>query len=134
MEHPTDSLPCPSTYSRLLLQRWPTATERLLAGTGLSPELLVHHGVITVSQQLRVLRNARTLAAREDWALDFGRQLNINSHGPLGFASISAPTLGAGIETLGGIRAYSRALPRVQRRRAGSPADPELRHDAIPAG
>jgi AraC-like DNA-binding protein len=99
MAHPSDSLPCPSTYTRLLLQRWPTATERLLAGTGLSPELL-HHGLITVSQQLQVLRNALALAARADWALDFGRQLNINSHGPLGFAAMSAPTLGEGIGTL----------------------------------
>jgi len=100
MAHPTDTLPCPSTYSRLLLQRWPAAADRLLSGTGLSSELLVRHGVITVSQQLQVFRNARTLAARDDWALDFGRQLNINSHGPLGFAAISAPTLGTGVETL----------------------------------
>jgi AraC-like DNA-binding protein len=50
---------------------------------------------------LQVLRNARVLAGREDWALEFGRRLNINSHGPLGFAAISAATLGAGIETLG---------------------------------
>jgi len=100
MAHPPDSLPCPSTYSRLLLQRWPTAEGRLLAGTDLSPEALVHQGVITVSQQLQVLRNARVLAAREDWALDFGRRLNINSHGPLGFAAMSAPTLGEGIVTL----------------------------------
>jgi AraC-like DNA-binding protein len=99
--HPTDSLPCPTTYSRLLLQRWPTAQRRLLAGTDLSPESLVHLGVITVSQQLQVLRNARVLAAREDWALEFGRRLNINSHGPLGFAAFSAATLGEGIETLG---------------------------------
>ncbi len=101
MAHPTDSLPCPSTYSRLLLQRWPTAQGRLLAGTELTPESLVHHGAITVSQQLQVLRNARVLAGREDWALEFGRRLNINSHGPLGFAAISAATLGEGIETLG---------------------------------
>jgi len=98
--HPADSLPCPSTYTRLLLQRWPAAADRLLVGTGLSPDLLVRHGVITVSQQLQVFRNARALAARDDWALDFGRQLNINSHGPLGFAAISAPTLGEGIATL----------------------------------
>jgi AraC-like DNA-binding protein len=101
MTHPPDSLPCPSTYSRLLLQRWPSAQLRLLAGTDLSPQLLVHQGVITVSQQLQVLRNARVLAGRADWALDFGRRLNINSHGPLGFAAISAATLGEGIETLG---------------------------------
>lgn len=101
MAHPADALPCPSTYARLLLQRWPTTPDRLLAGTGLSPDRLVRHGVITVSQQLQVLRNSRALAAREDWALDFGRQLNINSHGPLGFAAVSAPTLGEGIATLG---------------------------------
>jgi AraC-like DNA-binding protein len=99
--HPADALPCPSTYSRLLLQRWPTAADRLLAGTDLSPDQLVRQGVITVAEQLQVLRNARTIAARDDWALDFGRQLNINSHGPLGFASVSAPTLGEGIATLG---------------------------------
>jgi len=101
MAHSIDSLPCPSTYTRLLLQRWPTAQERILAGTGLSPAQLVHQGVISVSQQLQVLRNARELAAHDDWALDFGRQLNINSHGPLGFAAMSAPTLGKGIATLG---------------------------------
>jgi AraC-like DNA-binding protein len=101
MSHPIDSLPCPGTYSRLLLQRWPTAERRLLAGTDLSPEELVHHGAITVAQQLQVLRNARVLAAREDWTLEFGRRLNINSHGPLGFAAVSAPTLGDGIATLG---------------------------------
>jgi AraC-like DNA-binding protein len=95
-----DALPCPSTYSRLLLQRRPAAADRLLAGTDLSPAELVRQGTITVAQQLRVLRNARALAARADWALDFGRRLDINSHGPLGFASISAPTLGEGIDTL----------------------------------
>jgi AraC-like DNA-binding protein len=100
MVHPSDSLPCPSTYTRLLLQRWPTAHARLLAGTSLSPEQLVHQGDISVPQQLQVLRNARVLAAHDDWALDFGRQLSINSHGPLGFAAMSAPTLGTGIETL----------------------------------
>ena len=64
MAHSIDSLPCPSTYTRLLLQRWPTAQERILAGTGLSPAQLVHQGVISVSQQLQVLRNARELAAQ----------------------------------------------------------------------
>jgi len=100
MAHAFNSLPCPSTYTRLLLQRWPTAAERLLAGTDLSQDALLRHGVISVSQQLQVFRNARALAASDDWALDFGRQLNINSHGPLGFAAISAPTLGEGMEAL----------------------------------
>ena len=29
------------------------------------------------------------------WAARTGSQLSINTHGPLGFASLSAPTLGA---------------------------------------
>ena len=100
MPHAYDSLPCPSTYSRLLLQRWPMHAERLLAQTGLSADGLVHQGTITVVQQLQVFRNARDLAGSENWALEFGRQLNINSHGALGFASMSAPTLGEGLDTL----------------------------------
>ena len=100
MNHPYDGLPCPSTYARLLLQRRPAAAARLLAGTSLTPEALVRQGSITVAEQLRIFRNARALAGRDDWALEFGRQLNINSHGPLGFASVSAPTLGEGLSTL----------------------------------
>ncbi|MFO1394016.1 MAG: AraC family transcriptional regulator ligand-binding domain-containing protein [Steroidobacteraceae bacterium] len=100
MAHPLDPLPCPSTYTRLMLQRWPAAAARVLAGTSLTPEALVRQGSVTVAEQLQIFRNARALAARPDWALDFGRQLNINSHGPLGFASVSAPTLGEGISML----------------------------------
>lgn len=102
MHHPYDSLPCPSTYTRLLVQRWRHASATLLEDTGLEATSLVHLGHITVAQQLRVLRNTAALTRHPDWALDFGRQLNINSHGPLGFASMSAPTLGEGIDTLAG--------------------------------
>ena len=73
MSHPYDGLPCPSTYSRLMLQRRPAAASRLLAGTALTPEALVRQGSITVAEQLTVFRNARALTARPDWALDFGR-------------------------------------------------------------
>lgn len=41
------------------------------------------------------------LANRADWALAFGQQLNINSHGPLGFGALSAPTLRDGLDMLG---------------------------------
>jgi AraC-like DNA-binding protein len=100
MEHPYDTLPCPSTYTRLLLQYWPHAAREVLADTGLDPDQLVGLGHITVLQQLQVFRNALALMNDAGWGLAFGRQLNINSHGPLGFASVSAPTLGEGIATL----------------------------------
>lgn len=100
MRNSLDTLPCPGTYSRLLLQRWPARSADLLDSTGLSAEAMVHQGTITARQQLQIFRNARTLSNHENWALDFGRQLNINSHGALGFAAVSAPTLGEGLATL----------------------------------
>lgn len=97
---PFARLPCPNTYARLLLQRWPDDADALFAGTGLNAAHLRQQETISVAEQLQVLRNARQLFANPNWALEFGRQLSINSHGPLGFAAISAPTLAAGIEVL----------------------------------
>ena len=94
------ALPTPTTYTRLLLQRWPAQAAALLAGSGLPAELPPRLTSISVSQQLQVFRNAMQLAGRSDWGLLFGRQLNINSHGPLGFAALSAPSLGEGLEVL----------------------------------
>ena len=47
-----------------------------------------------------MLSNAQNIASRPDWALALGNQLNVNSHGALGFAALSAPTLGESLETL----------------------------------
>ena len=100
MPHPLDLLPVPATYTRVLLQRLAGAEERLLAGTGLLPESSNLPSEITVAQQLQVFRNAMTIAQRPDWGVEFGKLLNISSHGPLGFAALSAPTLGEGLEVL----------------------------------
>lgn len=101
MNSSVGTLPTPSTYTRILLQRLPAQAPALLAGTGLTKETVLHMPTITVAQQLQVFRNAKLVVNRADWALDFGKQLNINSHGPLGFAALSAPTLGEGMEVLG---------------------------------
>lgn len=100
MPNPIDLLPVPATYTRVLLQRLAGAEERLLAGTGLLPESSNLPAEITVSQQLLVFRNAMAIARRPDWAVEFGKLLNISSHGPLGFAALSASTLGEGLEVL----------------------------------
>jgi AraC-like DNA-binding protein len=100
MKDPIAALPTPSTYTRLLLGRWPHEAGSLLAGTGLVAEALAHTAHISVAQQLQVFRNAMQLSGRPDWALEFGRQLDIHSHGPVGFAALSAPTLGQGLDVL----------------------------------
>jgi len=94
------NLPCPTAYVRLLLQASPKDGRRLLAHTGLTEEALAVQPSITVREQLQIFRNARALSGDNHWALNFGRQLSISSHGPLGFAAISAPTLGEGMATL----------------------------------
>lgn len=101
MSRTTGLLPTPSTYTRLLLQRWPLAADTILQGTGLVAAELPGRASISADQQLRVFRNAGALSGRADWALDFGQQLNITSHGPLGFAALSAPTLGEGLDIFG---------------------------------
>lgn len=100
MPHPLDHLPVPTTYTRVLLQRLAGAEEQLLAGTGLALDSSELPSEITVAQQLQVFRNAMAIAQRPDWGVVFGKLLNISSHGPLGFAALSAPTLGEGLEVL----------------------------------
>lgn len=94
----TGSLPCPSTYCRLMLRRWVDQGGELLEGSGLTPENLSRMSTVTVRQQLRVLANARRLAASPNWALDLGRELGINCHGSLGFAALSARTVAEGLD------------------------------------
>jgi AraC-like DNA-binding protein len=100
MFSPVDLLPTPSTYAKVMLQRWRQQAGSLLLETGLNADNLVHQANITVLQQLQVFANAMRFAKRSDWALEFGKHLDINSHGPLGFAALSAPTLGDGIAVL----------------------------------
>lgn len=100
MSYCSDSLPCPSTYTRLALQRWPRAAAKVLRGSGLTSDDVVRQSTVTVAQQLQIFRNIRDHIGHKGWAIDIGRQFNINSHGPMGFAAISAPTLGEGIATL----------------------------------
>ncbi len=95
------NLPTPTTYTRVLLQSTPVKERaRLLHLTNLNQEHLSSSDTIRADQQIQVLRNAQNIASRPDWALALGNQLNVNSHGALGFAALSAPTLGESLETL----------------------------------
>lgn len=111
-----ESLPMPMAYFWLLLREFggtPEADAALLAGTGVAPEAredVAAEG--TLGQTLALIRN---LAARREpgWALRGGSAFHASTHGPLGFAAVSAPTLGAAlylIERFAWVRApYYRA-------------------------
>jgi len=106
-----ESLPMPMAYFWLLLREFagsPEAEAALLEGTGVAPGARADPAAEgTLGQTLALVRN---LAARlpPGWALTAGSAFHASTHGPLGFAAVSAPTLGAAldvIERLGWVRA-----------------------------
>ena len=99
----TENLPMPAGYFDLTLRQLgttPQAAAALLDGTGVSPAHLAEPDAeITLGQQLRQLRNAsRTFPP--GWALGIGRAFQPSTHGPVGVAAVSAPTLGAALDVL----------------------------------
>jgi AraC-like DNA-binding protein len=128
------TLPAPSTYTRMLLQRLPGQAVTLLEGTGLSAAAIAGSATITLHQQLQIFRNAMALANRADWALAFGQQLNINSHGPLGFGALSAPTLRDGLDMLGHFARIRAPYLGFSTYDAGNRVILELHSDVWPMG
>ncbi|MBS0395217.1 MAG: AraC family transcriptional regulator ligand-binding domain-containing protein, partial [Proteobacteria bacterium] len=100
MHTPLRALPVPALYARLLLEHQPRRAAVLLRGTGLTAAELAARESISAEQQLAILGHALRVVGGDDWAVRFGAELGINSHGPLGFAAISAATLGEGLGLL----------------------------------
>jgi len=98
-----EKLPMPIAYFHLLLREFggdPATRAALLAETGVPPGQLVEPGAaITVGQQLRQLQNVADLLPA-GWGLRAGSGFHASTHGPLGFAAVSAPTLGDSLAVL----------------------------------
>jgi AraC-like DNA-binding protein len=118
-----ERLPMPMAYFWLLLREFGGAAQAeaaLLAGTGVAPGAAADPAAEgTLGQTLALIRN---LAARlpPGWALTGGSAFHASTHGPLGFAAVSAPTLGAAldvIERFGWVRApyYRTSCERSER-------------------
>jgi AraC-like DNA-binding protein len=97
-----EALPMPSGYFALIL-RGHGSTRRgqaaLLEGTEVSPATLTAGSEITLGQQLRQLRNAERWL-EPGWGLAVGSRLSAATHGPNGFAAVSATTMRQGIEVV----------------------------------
>jgi AraC-like DNA-binding protein len=86
-------LPVPIAYFDLVCRefgRSPAAEAALREGTGVVPGEA--GGEITLGQQLCQIRNVNRLRA-PGWSLDLAGVLDAATHGPVGFAAVSAPTL-----------------------------------------
>lgn len=75
------------------------AVEKLLEPTGIEPaDLRALDGRLSTRQYIALIRNARQLTRDPALAFHFGLQLKLSTHGFLGFAAMSASTLGEALE------------------------------------
>lgn len=99
----TDLLPMPAGYFRLVLELLGTTASRrqaLLEGTGIAPGAAARIGdEVTAGQQLRQIRNANRIGPA-GWGLSVGAHFRSETHGYLGHAAVSAPTVGEGLEVV----------------------------------
>jgi AraC-like DNA-binding protein len=98
-----ESLPMTAAYFSLIVRadgRTDHERRALLDGTDVPAAPLRDSAIeITLGQQLRQIRNAnRTL--EPGWALAVGARLHPATHGPIGFAAVSAPSVARGIDVM----------------------------------
>ena len=87
-----------SLLADLLAERGVTA-QALLQDTGIEPaRLKAIEGRLSARQYMLLIRNARRLGNDPALGFHFGLQLKLSTHGFLGFAAMSASTLGEALE------------------------------------
>ena len=93
----------PATYLKVVLQEARAANlpiEPLLAGTDLTQDsLLRSDDPVAFATTLQVLANAECVLG-PGWHLLLGSRLTVSSHGPLGFAVVTAPNMRASVNVL----------------------------------
>lgn len=93
----------PAAYLKLILQhasaeKFPL--EPLLSGSALTlDQLLQSDQPVGFTQTLQVLANAKRLLGA-GWHLSLGPRLTIPSHGPLGFAVVTAPNMRTSVDAM----------------------------------
>ncbi len=89
-----------SAYAILLLRGTGLPVATCLRGTGLTEESLRIADYVSSSKLVQILYNIERSDVEPGWSVKAGAQFNTSTHGPLGFAVLSAPTLGAALQAL----------------------------------
>jgi len=100
MPKATSRLPVPAAYFDLICREFggtPQAETAMRAGTGVAAQ--EPGSEITLGQQLRQIRNVNRLRP-PGWSLEIGSILDAATHGPVGFAAVSAPTLAESLKVI----------------------------------
>ena len=86
----------------MLLQHAEVDGDQVLAAAGLDwPGLLQREAGLTLSTVSRLVEAAVAASGRPWLGLDLGGQAPISAHGPMGYAAVTAPTLGHALMVLG---------------------------------
>ena len=86
-------------YVLIVLNLQLATVEELLEDTGLTLEKLEAMNTVDLPVAIRVVRNMDRYSSNPNWPALFGAHLGIASHGPAGFAALSAPTVGKALAT-----------------------------------
>lgn len=103
-----------AAYVRVAIQSGVTSADTLLAGSNLTEESLTNVDFVSATDLAIVFRNYDACMKNRAWTAELGAQLNMAAHGPLGFAAISAPTLGAAFEVMGSLSASRSTATQVE--------------------
>ncbi|CAM3646736.1 AraC family transcriptional regulator [Parendozoicomonas haliclonae] len=85
---------CATAYIKIFLTMSGLPEEQLLAGTRLTRAQLDRLEYINLADHIAIMNNLDHHSDDRAWSVHLGSQIHITSHGPLGFAAMSAPTLG----------------------------------------
>ena len=97
-----------SAYARLVLQSGVAPVERLLQGVDLDVHTIATSEFIEARALAQLFRNYDSYLSDPAWTVRLGSQLSAGTHGPLGFAALSAPTLGDTMDVMGNLHAADR--------------------------
>ncbi|WP_187276411.1 AraC family transcriptional regulator ligand-binding domain-containing protein [Parahaliea maris] len=103
-----------TAYARLILRSEWLTPAAALAGTRVTAIDLEREDFIPWETLALMFNNLERAQPGRAWAPALGALFNISSHGPLGFAALSAPTLGAALAVLGNLYPARNSAMRIE--------------------
>ena len=89
-----------SAYALLFLRGTRLPAGQVFAGTGLTESELRNTDYTSSIHMAQILRNIEASDVEPGWSVRTGAQLSVSTHGPLCFAALRAPNLGAALQVM----------------------------------
>lgn len=103
-----------AAYARLTLQSGVAPATELLRNVDITEAALAEMEFIDATSLAALFRNYDQYAGDRAWTARLGAQFNMAAHGPLGFAALSAPTLGEALDVMGALSGSRNTAVNVQ--------------------